>query len=76
MNEKSFPSFVVCVHNQSLPASLEIRKIYEVVPDAEAAGSGYLRILDESGEDYLYPQDYFVPIELSESLKDALRLAG
>jgi hypothetical protein len=76
MDEKSSPSFVVCVHNQSFLASLEVRKIYEVLPDVEAAGSGYLRVLDESGEDYLYPRDYFVPIVLSEPLKEALRLAG
>ncbi|HEX2641650.1 MAG TPA: hypothetical protein VHU81_01565 [Thermoanaerobaculia bacterium] len=76
MDEKSSPSFVVCVHNESVPASLEIRKIYQVVPDVGATDGGYLRVLDESGEDYLYPREYFAPIELSESLKDALRLAG
>ena len=63
MDEKSSPSFVACVHNQSFPASLEVRKIYEVLPDVEAAGSGYLRVIDESGDDYLYPRDYFVPME-------------
>ncbi|HEX2224436.1 MAG TPA: hypothetical protein VHN15_09540 [Thermoanaerobaculia bacterium] len=76
MEERSSPTFVVCVQNQNFPASLEIRKIYEVLPDLDAASSGFLRVLDESGEDYLYPRDYFIPIELSESVKDALRLVG
>jgi hypothetical protein len=76
MEEKSSPNFAVCIQNQSFPASLEVRKIYEVLPDDEAASHGCLRVLDESGEDYLYPREYFVSIELSESLKEALRLAG
>ena len=72
----SDPTFVVCVSNQGYPAALEVRKIYEVVADPAAAARHYLRIVDESGEDYLYPERLFAPIDLSDSLRDALRLAG
>ncbi len=68
--------FVVCVRNLGFPVALEIRKIYRVLPDTDAAPHDYLRIVDESGEDYLYPRDYFMPIELSEPLQEALQLAG
>lgn len=47
--------FAVCLDNTGYPASLELHKIYRVLPDAQAARDGYLRIVDESGEDYLYP---------------------
>jgi hypothetical protein len=70
------PSFVVCVSNQGFPAALEVRKIYEAVADPVATARHYLRIVDESGEDYLYPESLFAPIDLPESLRDALRLAG
>jgi hypothetical protein len=68
-------TFVVCVNNAEYPASLELRKIYEVVsPGAEA--EGLLRIVDESGEDYLYPRELFVPIELPQEVREALRKAS
>jgi len=54
--------FVVCVDNSEYPASLELHKIYRVIPDKEAQADGYLRIIDESGEDYLFPADYFISI--------------
>lgn len=56
--------FVLCVKNDEYEASLERRKVYESVPDVLAQQRGFLRVIDESGEDYLYPRDYFVPIEL------------
>ena len=68
--------FVVCVDNRKYPASLERRKIYRVVHDEEAARHGYLRVVDESGEDYLYASRYFVPISLPKSVEKALRLAS
>ena len=68
--------FAVCVRNDGYAASLEIRKIYEVLSDPEAAVHKLLRIVDESGEDYLYPESFFAPIELPDSLQEALRLAG
>jgi hypothetical protein len=65
--------FVVCVLNDGYPVSLEVRKIYEVVPDADAERYKQLRVIDESGEDYLFPEDYFRPIEISSDLEAAFR---
>lgn len=56
--------FVVCIKNDDYPASLELRKIYRVLPDEDAPAHQLLRVIDESGEDYLYPEDYFAPIEI------------
>jgi hypothetical protein len=68
--------FAVCVNNQGFPASLEVRKLYEVVPDSEAAAEGLVRVIDESGEDYLYPAAYFRPLELSADVQQALYSAS
>ncbi|MFO8025486.1 hypothetical protein, partial [Thiohalophilus sp.] len=54
------------------PASLETRKIYEAIPDQEAEKHHQIRIIDESGEDYFYPEEYFVDIELSKAAEEAL----
>src|ERR1035438_1381580 len=67
--------FVICVGNKGYPASLELRKIYQVIPDKAASRLHQLRVIDESGEDYLYPQDYFVSV-LSELREIALLLAA
>lgn len=75
MNEQP-RSFAVCIRNEGYPASLEVRKIYEVLPDSSAASHHMVRVVDESGEDYLYPESLFAPIELPQSLQKALRLAG
>lgn len=56
--------FVVCVNNDAYPASLELRKLYELIPDAAAEKRGQMRVVDESGEDYLYPKALFVRVEL------------
>ncbi len=64
--------FAVCVDNSEYPASLEIHKIYRVIPDKDAEREGDLRIIDESGEDYLYPSRYFVPIEVPQETERAL----
>jgi hypothetical protein len=66
--------FVVCIKNDSYPAALELRKIYKVVADARAAEHGQIRVIDESGEDYLYPASFFVPIELPEAVEIAFSL--
>ena len=71
-NHNSESRFAVCIKNDEYPASLEIRKIYQTIPDTRAAEHQLIRAIDESGEDYLYPADYFVPIELSESLIEVL----
>jgi len=65
-------AFVVCVNNREYPASLELHKIYRVVPDPDAAREGDVRVLDESGEDYLYPAKWFVPVELPRQVKRSL----
>ncbi len=65
------PRFVLCIDDGGYPASLEKRKVYRVVPDAEAEKHHCLRIVDESGEDYLYPADRFVPIELPQAAEAA-----
>lgn len=52
---------VVCVRNEGYEAALELRKIYQAIPDTSAAQHQLLRVIDESGEDYLYPQNFFVP---------------
>jgi hypothetical protein len=59
--------FVVCITNEGYPASLEIRKIYKALPDEKAAKHNLIRVIDESGEDYLYPQSFFVSIELPQA---------
>lgn len=56
--------FVICVKNEGFEASLELRKVYDLLPDAEAEHHGMLRVIDESGEDYLFPENFFVPIDL------------
>lgn len=64
--------FAVCVNNAGYPASLELHKIYRVLPDEEAASDGDLRIVDESGEDYLYPAGYFILTELPQAVEDSI----
>ena len=61
--EKRRSSFVLCIRNQGVD-DLEPRKVYEVLADRSAAREGYMRVIDESGEDYLYPAEYFVPLRL------------
>ena len=63
--------FVLCITNDQCP-DLEQRKVYRVLPDAKAAREGYLRIVDESGEDYLYPESYFVPVSLPLKARSAM----
>ncbi len=69
---KSTPRFVICVDNSEYPASLELHKIYRVLPDKDAQADGDWRVIDESGEDYLFPADYFVPIDLPQTVVRAL----
>lgn len=63
---------MVCVNNTEYPASLELHKIYRVLPDQYAARERDLRVADESGEDYLCPGKWFVPIELPQRIKTSL----
>ena len=66
------PRFVVCIENAGYPASLELHKIYRVIPDADAAHDGDVRIVDESGEDYLYPSAWFAAVALPRRVKSSL----
>ncbi len=72
---KLISKFVLCIRNEDCE-DLEPRKLYRVLPDEAAAEDGYLRVTDESGEDYLYPQDYFLPIELPKAAEKALLSAA
>ena len=67
--------YVVCIKNEGYPASLEVRKIYRVLPDVRAAKHQMLRVIDESGEDYLFPADYFAPIQVPPVAAKAFALA-
>jgi hypothetical protein len=64
--------FVVCIDDGGYPASLEPRKIYEVLPDPEGAKHDQRRVIDESGEDYLYPQSLFLDIQLPKRIAEAI----
>ncbi len=67
--------FALCIESKDCE-DLEKRKIYQVLPDDEAEKEGYLRIIDESGEDYLYPQSYFILIQLPREAQKALLVAN
>jgi hypothetical protein len=72
-NKKTSESgFVVCLKNEGYAASLERHKIYRILPDPEAEKGGDLRIVDESGEDYLYPKDWFVLIDVPKAVETSL----
>jgi len=70
------PRFAICIANTDSLAALEVRNISQVLPDADAAQHQYLRIIDESGEDYLYPAAYFVPIDFPQGVQEALLKAA
>ncbi len=67
------PEYVVCVENADYPVSLELHKIYRALPDEDAHAAGDLRVVDESGEDYLFPATAFVPISPPERVRSSLR---
>jgi hypothetical protein len=64
--------FVICIENSDYPASLERRKIYEVLPDKDAEKIEHVRVIDESGDDYLYPASCFIDADLSKETQDAV----
>ena len=66
---------MICVENSGYEASLEIRKLYEVLTDKVALKHHQIRIVDESGEDYLYPEKFFAPVRLPSITKEKLELA-
>ena len=68
--------FVICIDNTDYPASLEKRKIYELLPDKDAEKIEHVRVIDESGEDYLYPASCFIDANLSKETRDAVSKAA
>lgn len=58
--------YALCIDNGGYPESLEVRKVYAVLPDERAAVNNYIRVVDETGEDYLYPDRYFVVVDVPE----------
>ncbi|MBI5082333.1 MAG: hypothetical protein HZC38_12590 [Chloroflexi bacterium] len=74
--QKIRPRFVICVKNDNYIVSLEKRKVYQVIPDPRAAKHRMMRVIDESGEDYLYPATYFVPIRVPEVATKVFRIAA
>jgi hypothetical protein len=75
-SKHTLPEFVVCIKNIDYPASLELHKIYRVLIDEDATSEGDIRIIDESGEDYLYPSSYFVPIQVPQTVEESLLRAS
>lgn len=74
-HERTEPMFALCIENRDCE-DLEKRKIYQILPDEAATKEGYLRVVDESGEDYLYPQSYFILVKLPRKAQDALLVAS
>jgi len=76
MKENQIPQFGLCLNNEGYPASLETGKLYRVVPDDEMKTQGYLRIIDESGEEYAYDANRFYLIHLPTAVEEALLAAS
>ena len=68
--------FAVCINNDGYKASLEVGKLYQLLPDDDAASHGYLRVIDESGEDYGYSESHFFLLEVPQALAAALGKAA
>ncbi len=68
-------TFMLCIENTDCE-DLERRKIYQVLSDDEASKEGYVRVIDESGEDYLYPESYFILLQLPREAQEALQVAS
>jgi hypothetical protein len=74
--KRTEPRFVICVKNKDYAAALELRKLYQVLLDGAAAKLHQIRVIDEFGEDYLYPEEYFVAVELPQAAEKAVRRAA
>ena len=72
LSAHSTPKFAICINHSEYPASLERLKIYRVLTDEDAEQDGDLRVIDESGEDYLYPANYFMMVELPSEVQRVL----
>lgn len=76
VKKKALPRFAICVKNEGYEASLERHKIYVTIPDLEAEAEGQMRVIDEDGEDYLYPADWFVAVEVPKTVQVSLLKAS
>ncbi|MEM6449359.1 MAG: hypothetical protein AAF703_03495 [Cyanobacteria bacterium P01_D01_bin.105] len=74
MNEQSQPSFAICIANEGCD-DLQILKVYQLLPDKQAAEENYVRVVDDSGEDYLYPANRFVKTQFFEAVRKQLQAA-
>ena len=74
--ENQFPQFGLCLNNEGYAASLEVGKVYRVISDDEAGAHGYIRVIDESGEDYVYTANRFHLIQLPIAVERALLAAS
>lgn len=68
-------TFAICIHNEGYEASLELRKLYEVLPSSDTEKMSQLRVIDESGEDYLYPKEFFVILDLPNNIEELISRA-
>ena len=76
-SEHTQSRFAICLNNAGYPDDLKVRTVYQVLPDESAARSNYIRVIDETGEDYLYPAEYFVFVEVpSEAAKTLIHTAA
>jgi hypothetical protein len=71
-SKHNLSEFVVCINNSGYPTSLELHKIYRVLVDKDILDETDIRIIDESGEDYIYPSFYFVPIQVPQIVENSL----
>ena len=67
--------FVMCINNKSYPHDLALHKVYKIIPDEKGEESGWIRIVDETGEDYLYSAKHFVPVQIPEEAEPSFDLA-
>ena len=74
--KRSEVQFAICVKNKNYATSLELRKVYQILADETAVKLRQIRVVDESGEDYLYPEEYFIPLQLPDSAEKAIRRAA
>jgi hypothetical protein len=74
-DQKSEPRFVICIDDGGYVDDLKVKTVYQVLPDESAARSNYIRVIDETGEDYLYPASLFVSIEVPREMEKALLIA-
>jgi hypothetical protein len=72
---KSTDSYALCIRNDGFPASLEVRKSYRIIPDEVGGAGGLIRVIDESGEDYMYAAKWFIGVDPAAPVRRALSTA-